>query len=104
MHTFRPDQSIVSALDLGASELVVTMRPPASEAHYHNPESDALFHKAMHLIGSRHGAHIIMLPRNTSREKEQIGELWPQWCEDGTIVIPDKVYNRLDPSGIPTSS
>ena len=96
VQTFRPDPSIVSALDLGTAKLVVTMRPPASEAHYHNPESNALFREAVNLIANRRGARIIMLPRNANREKEEIRERWPQWCEDGTTVIPDKVFNGLD--------
>ncbi len=34
---FRPDASILSRLGLDAKDLIVTLRPPATEAHYHNP-------------------------------------------------------------------
>ncbi len=37
---FKPDPSILKALGINEGELVVTIRPPATEAHYHNPESE----------------------------------------------------------------
>src|SRR5579862_978097 len=42
---FRPDPSILSHLGISRDELVVAVRPPATEAHYHNPESEVLFGK-----------------------------------------------------------
>jgi uncharacterized protein len=40
---FVPDPSIRSQLGLREQDVVATLRPPASEAHYHNPQSDELF-------------------------------------------------------------
>ena len=40
---FKPDPSIVAQLNLNDDNILVTVRPPANEAHYHNPESDTLF-------------------------------------------------------------
>ena len=37
--TFQPDPSIRKHLGLNSNDLIVTIRPPATEAHYHNPES-----------------------------------------------------------------
>jgi len=41
--SFVPDPSILRDLNISDQELLVTIRPPATEAHYHNPESEKLF-------------------------------------------------------------
>ena len=49
MPDFKPDPSILKELDIGESEILVTVRPPATEAHYHNPASEELFAAAINL-------------------------------------------------------
>src|ERR1700674_79908 len=39
---FRPDPELRTRIRVSSNDLLVTVRPPAGEAHYHNPESDAL--------------------------------------------------------------
>ena len=34
-------------LGLEASKIIVTVRPPATEAHYHNPEAEVLLERFM---------------------------------------------------------
>ena len=40
--SFRPNPEIKRILGITNQELVVTLRPPATEAHYHNPDSELL--------------------------------------------------------------
>src|ERR1035437_8133090 len=47
---FQPDPSILSHLGISPNDLVVTLRPPATEAHYHNPESDKLLAAILQLL------------------------------------------------------
>ena len=37
---FMPNPSLREELHLNGSDVIVTVRPPANEAHYHNPESE----------------------------------------------------------------
>src|SRR5215475_5304252 len=39
---FTPDQSLRKRLGIGPEEILITVRPPATEAHYHNPEAEGL--------------------------------------------------------------
>ena len=39
---FRPSGRLAEELGLRPNAIIVTVRPPADEAHYHNPESDIL--------------------------------------------------------------
>ena len=53
---FKPDAAICRELGIDDSEIVVTVRPPATTAHYHNPESEVLFHATMEHL-SRISSH-----------------------------------------------
>ena len=94
--SFRPDSSIVQQLNLGERDIVVTIRPPASEAHYHNPDSDDLFARVIEVLGHTPGVRMIILPRNEKTQKDFIYRTWPRWCKEGKINIPDRVVDGLN--------
>jgi predicted glycosyltransferase len=93
---FRPDPSIVRKLDLGEGDIVATIRPPATEAHYHNPESERLFFEVVDHLGRSPGVRMVILPRNEKNQKELVYKTWPKWCETGKIIVPNQVINGLD--------
>ena len=62
--SFKPDPSIKSRLRLDERNLVVVVRPPATEAHYHNPKSDELFDATIEFLGQMPNVQVILLPRN----------------------------------------
>jgi predicted glycosyltransferase len=94
--SFRPNLSIVQELNLREREIVVTIRPPASEAHYHNPDSDKLFTSVVEFLGHTSGVRMIILPRNEVTQKELVYKTWPMWCKEGKITIPDRVVDGLN--------
>ncbi len=94
--SFRPDSSILRQLNIREKEIIVTIRPPASEAHYHNPDSDKLFTKVVEFLGRSEGVRMIILPRNEKTQKELIRTSWPKWCTEGKIIIPAQVVDGLN--------
>lgn len=94
--SFTPDPSIVQQLGLQETDIVVTVRPPASEAHYHNPDSDRLFSRVVEFLGASSGVQMIILPRNHKTQKDFVYKSWPQWCKEGKIIIPDRVVDGLN--------
>jgi len=92
---FKPDPSILAQLNLNDDNILVTVRPPANEAHYHNPESDALFVEFMNRVCSTPGIKAILLPRNKLQET-QIRQNWPQWFKDSKVLIPKQAVNGLN--------
>jgi uncharacterized protein len=92
---FKPDPSIVTQLNLNDDNILVTVRPPANEAHYHNPESDALFIGFMKRVCSTPGIKAILLPRNKLQET-QIRQNWPQWFKESKVIIPKQAVNGLN--------
>jgi hypothetical protein len=92
---FRPDHKILQELALNPSDVVVTVRPPASEAHYHNPDSDKLFTDFMEYACGFPQTRIILLPRN-NRQGEYIRSHWPQWFKNNKTVVPSAVVDGLN--------
>lgn len=92
---FRPSRDILSELGIAPDRIVVTMRPPATTAHYHNAKSEGLFRDAISLAAATPNTVIIMLPRN-EKQSEEIRKTWRGGLETGNMVIPGKAVNGLD--------
>ena len=92
---FQPDPSILSQLGISPDDLVVTVRPPATEAHYHNPQSDVLFAETMRLLGSTPHVKAVTLPRN-ARQAHQLRQDWPELIVSGSMVIPSTPVDGLN--------
>ena len=78
-----------------ADHLIVTVRPPANEAHYHNPEADRLFEEVMDHFGAMEKTTLVILPRN-DHQAEAIRAKWPHLIEARKAVIPDHVVDGLN--------
>jgi uncharacterized protein len=92
---FRPDASIFSQLGISGDDLVVTMRPPATEAHYHNPESEILFAETMRLLSSHPRVRAVTLPRN-ARQGDQLRTDWKDLIASGKVLIPNAPLDGLN--------
>lgn len=93
---FTPDPAIISELSLDASRILVTVRPPATEAHYHNPEGEGLFIETIDVLGNHPEVQIVILPRNEKRQTKFIESRWQHWCDSKRIIIPERVVNGLN--------
>lgn len=91
---FRPQPGVLNEMGISAKELVVTVRPPASDAHYHNPESDVLFDNTIEWLGVVDRLRMVVLPRN-ERQGDSIRKKWPGLIGVGKIIIPDRVLDGL---------
>ncbi len=92
---FEPDNAIYEELGLAADNFIVTIRPPATEAHYHNSESEKLFAALIHFFAERQFVTMVILPRN-SRQEEAIRQNWADLIATGAIIIPQKAVNGLN--------
>ena len=92
---FKPDSSIMSDLDLNQDDLVITLRPPANEAHYHNPESEELLTAVLNSLQDREDAKVILLPRNHHQENA-IRKSWPSLFDSGKMLVPANAVDGLN--------
>jgi uncharacterized protein len=90
-----PDSKLKEQLGLSDSGLIVTVRPPADEAHYHNPEADALLDAALDLLTAKPDVTMVLLPRN-ERQEAALRKRWPEWIANRRIIIPDRAVDGLN--------
>jgi len=74
---------------------MITVRPPATEAHYHNPASELLFDAAMNFFMERSDARVVLLPRN-DRQAASLRKTWGRWISEQKIVIPQHAIDGLN--------
>lgn len=91
----RLDPEFLHKLGISGDSMVITVRPPATEAHYHNPEAEALFTRFMDRACGRDDVRVVLLPRN-KRQGETIMAEAPQWFENARTVIPKGAVDGLN--------
>lgn len=94
--SFTPDPGILRQLDLKETDLLVTIRPPATEAHYHNPESEKLFLEVVDYLASFDDVRMVILPRNEKAQREFVLRQWPELIRQRKIQMPEKVVDGLN--------
>jgi predicted glycosyltransferase len=92
---FKPDPRLLEELGLPQDEILITIRPPADEAHYRNPESDQLMMALMSRIRQTPGVRGILLPRSRLQESAYKA-LHPEWFADHKIIVPSRVVDGLN--------
>ena len=93
---FKPDPSILKDLGIQEDEILVTIRPPATEAHYHNPESERLFEETLNFLGEQENVRMVILPRNEKKQTAWVKSNWSALCDSRKIIIPEHVVDGLN--------
>lgn len=88
------DPLLRKTLGFDENDLVVTVRPPATEAHYHNPESDLLLDAALNWLVHSPDVRVVLLPRNENQART-LRKAWGTWIDNRKIVMPDHVVDGL---------
>jgi len=91
----KPDPNVKNLLGVRQDELMVTVRPPATEAHYHHSESEQFLAETLRYLLDQPCVRVVMLPRN----KNQAAVLRSQWTraiDEGHIIIPQQAVDGLN--------
>ncbi len=67
---FTPDSTLPKELDLHTNRVIAVLRPPATMAHYHNPESDHIFRAILDRLSGADGVTAVILPRTAGQADE----------------------------------
>ena len=65
---FQPDRTIARELGLRDDSLKVLLRPPATTAHYHNPEAERILAALLEHLLHNPDVQLVWLPRSKSQE------------------------------------
>ena len=91
---FQPDASLLETLGITPNDILVTVRPPATHAHYHNPHAELIFDAIISDVVTRENTRIVMLPRTPGQDAD-IRKAWAPYFDIGKIIIPP-VVNGLN--------
>jgi uncharacterized protein len=92
---FKPDPDVRNLLGVRQDELIVTVRPPATEAHYHNPEGEQFLAETLRYLLDQPGARVVLLPRNEN-QKTALRSCWTRAIDDGRFIIPEHAVDGLN--------
>lgn len=84
-HAFDPE--VPAQLGLDPDKVHALLRPPATTAHYHNPEAEIIFDSILRKIAADDGVQLVLL----ARTPDQIALTRKAGIRD--LIIPDRVYD-----------
>jgi len=90
---FQPDENIRKELGLENDKIIVTVRPPATRAHYYCKESGILFESVMEFLCKSDGIQVVILPRDSEQSK-WIESRWAHTYPE-KLIIPKKAVDGL---------
>lgn len=90
---FEANPALLDDLNIERTKVIVTIRPPATEAHYHNPESERLLSAVIAYLCKKQNSIMVVLPR-TEKQRQIIREIAGQDIEK--IRMPEKVLDGLN--------
>lgn len=90
---FEPNEGSLDSLGLDRSKVIVTIRPPASQAHYHNPKSDEICEALFTRMAKDPTTQTVLLAR-TAEQRRSAKEIFAQTPE--RLIVPDGVVDGLD--------
>jgi uncharacterized protein len=92
---FVPKTSPRDSFGFKATDVVVIIRPPATEAHYHNPESEKLLAEVFLMISERPDVKAILLPRTKTQEAD-LRQAYSGLFAEKQVIVPEHASNGLD--------
>ena len=95
IQNLKTDESILEYLGIKQHEILVTIRPPATTAHYHTDKSDRLFGAIMDHIIANDDTRVVLLPR-TPEQGVELKEKYTEHFQSRKMMIPDKVLDGLN--------
>lgn len=78
LHSIFPDKQILKRLGINDDQVIVTLRPPAWNAHYYEDKENVLFEKVLNLLGQKLNVTVVLLPRGRRQYqilKKQLGKM-----------------------------
>jgi len=93
---FKPDKSILKLLNNRIEDhTVILLRPPASEAHYHNPKNDQLMMQILDHFKKQPNLILVVIARGEKQRKQFLNYKEQVDGFGKRLVIPEKAIDTL---------
>lgn len=92
---FCPNENVLESLKIDRKNIIVVMRPPAAEAHYHNPKSEKLMMNILEYMKNQLNITVIVIPRGERQRHffqnyQKSSNIWID-----RLIIPEKAIDTL---------
>lgn len=85
-----------NGIKIDRNKIIVTLRPPASAANYHNEKSERLLQKLIEKLLSQQDVFTFILPRTAEQKEELSKHIREKNYSRESFLIPEKAINGLD--------
>ena len=86
LNDVKPDPTIAQELGLKQNKKKVLLRPPATTAHYHNPEAETILQELLSKLLNDPEVQLIWIPRTPDQNQLVEGK------HKAEVIIPARVY------------
>jgi len=86
LNNIQPNPQIAEELNLKADKIKVLLRPPATTAHYHNPEAEEILSALLQKLLTNPEVQLIWIPRTDDQNELVKGG------HKAEVIIPTRVY------------
>ena len=94
--SFEPDTATREKIGkIDFEKIIITLRPPATVAHYYTHHTEEMYNELMNYILRRNDIVLIITPRTNDQRKELLKK-WGSEIRKENVIILDKVINGLD--------
>ncbi len=92
---FLPDKNLLESLKIDSKNIIAVLRPPANEAHYHNPKSEKLLMTLLKHLAEQPNITLIVIPRGESQRHffKDLRQKSNKWND--RLIIPEKAIDTL---------
>jgi len=87
LNDIQPDPQIAEELNLKADKIKVLLRPPATTAHYHNPEAEEILNALLNKLLKNPEVQLIWIPRTEDQNELVEGN------HKAEVIILTRVYS-----------
>lgn len=87
LNNIQPDPQIIDELKLKENKIKVLLRPPATTAHYHNPEADEILNALLNKLLTNPEVQLIWIPRTEDQNELVKGN------HKAEVIVPTRVYS-----------
>ena len=70
VYSFQPDASLLQKLEVDPAKVIVTLRPPATWAHYHNQHSEVMFQALIDRLKAEPEVVVVIPARTAGQEAD----------------------------------
>ena len=92
---FTPNATVLAQLGVcDETKTIITIREPATEAHYFVPESEAIFESVMDHLSAREDVTLVLLPRSGKRA-DFIKARWAGPFNEKKLILPEHAVDGL---------